>query len=315
MRLDRALDRFIDDMARRNCAERSRDDYFLCLCRLFLFVPRDPTVSDVTPEAVRECLDTWAARKPNTRYRADAIFRSFSRWLYEQELLDRNPMERIPRPARQSADELDVTTVSEREVMLMFDACETPQELICLAVVAYLGPRRGAAARLRLRDVDLDRGAMRFYEKGNKVIWKPMPSELVLLLCAALEAGVVDDERDAYVIPMQRRQRRKGDRDDRVIYRLIKRIGKRADVEVHVHALRAAFAVKYLESNPGRLLELKELMGHRKIETTQIYLRRLDRHRAMETVRSLSWGSPFSAFAEKAPSGLEPLYEALQASA
>jgi len=34
-------------------------------------------------------------------------------------------------------------------------------------------------------------------------------------------------------------------------------------VEAHVHALRPPSAVKYLEANPGRLLELKELMGHR----------------------------------------------------
>ena len=55
-------------------------------------------------------------------------------------------------------------------------------------------------------------------------------------------------------------------------------------------------------------------MGHSKIETTQTYLRRLNRDRAMERVRDLSWG-PFGAFRAKATSGFEPLYEALQASA
>ena len=88
---------------------------------------------------------------------------------------------------------------------------------------------------------------------------------------------------------MARKQRRKDERDDRVIYYLVKKIAKRAGVEAHVHALRAAFAVKYLETNPGRLLELKELMGHRNLANTQIYLRRLDRQRSMETVRPLSW--------------------------
>jgi hypothetical protein len=41
----------------------------------------------------------------------------------------------------------------------------------------------------------------------------------------------------------------------------------------------------------------------------------LDRERAMERVRDLSWGSPFAAKGLKARSGFEPLYEALQASA
>ena len=60
---------------------------------------------------------------------------------------------------------------------------------------------------------------------------------------------------------------------------------------------------------------LKELMGHRNLANTQIYLRRLDGQRSMETVRPLSWGVRFSAIADKATSGFEPLYEALQASA
>ena len=56
-------------------------------------------------------------------------------------------------------------------------------------------------------------------------------------------------------------------------------------------------------------------MGHSKMETTQIYLRRLDRERAMERVRDLSWGSPFASIAAEARTGFEPVYEALQASA
>jgi len=55
----------------------------------------------VTPDALRECLDTWAERKPNTRYKVDAIVRKFCAWLVEQELLDRDPKHRIPRPVKQ----------------------------------------------------------------------------------------------------------------------------------------------------------------------------------------------------------------------
>jgi hypothetical protein len=34
---------------------------------------------------------------------------------------------------------------------------------------------------------------------------------------------------------------------------------------------------------------LKELLGHRSIATTQVYLRKFDKATAMERVRSLSW--------------------------
>ena len=41
----------------------------------------------------------------------------------------------------------------------------------------------------------------------------------------------------------------------------------------------------------------------------------MERMRLMERVRDLSWDTRFEAIPDKAPSGLEPLYEALQASA
>ena len=44
--------------------------------------------------------------------------------------------------------------------------------------------------------------------------------------------------------------------------------------------------------HPGDVEALKELMGHRSIATTQVYLRKLDRQRAMERVRDLSWVLP-----------------------
>ena len=56
-------------------------------------------------------------------------------------------------------------------------------------------------------------------------------------------------------------------------------------------------------------------MGHTKADTTEIYLRRLNKGRAMESLRDLSWGAPFGAFVEEAPTRFELVYEALQASA
>jgi len=67
MRLDRPLDGFLCDMARRNYSERSRDDYFRNLCRLFEELPTDPTVADLTPDVLRDCLDKWADTGASTR--------------------------------------------------------------------------------------------------------------------------------------------------------------------------------------------------------------------------------------------------------
>jgi integrase/recombinase XerD len=170
-------------------------------------------------------------------------------------------------------------------------------------------------ARLRWRDVDLERGTMKFREKGGKAITKPIPDEFAALLRAAVASREVASSPGQYVVPMQRKQAHSRERDNRVVWRIVKNLGARAGVEVHPHSLRAAFAVQFLETHPGELEALQRLMGHSKIETTQIYPWRLDQERAMERAKDLSWGRQFGSIAVEAPSGFEPLYEALQASA
>ena len=89
----------------------------------------------------------------------------------------------------------------------------------------------------------------------------------------------------------------------------MRRTGKRAPLAAR------GLCCAFLEISPGKVEALQRLTGHSKMETTQIYLRRLDRERAMERVRDLSWGSPFASIAGEARTGFEPVYEALQASA
>jgi integrase len=200
----------------------------------------------------------------------------------------KNPMELLPRTKRQRGEDLDVTTVTADDVrLLLFHATSWPEKL-AIGLLIYLGPRRHAAAVLRLADYDRDRRRMRFREKGKKTIWKPIPDELDSLLEAAIAAGVY--ENTDYLVPPEGYLQRDGDRDDRVIWRLVKKVADRAGVDAHAHALRAAFAVFYDEQYPGDILALRDLMGHSSVKTTELYLRRRDKEAGMEKVRSLSWG-------------------------
>jgi len=309
VRLDRAIDLYLGDLARQGKSPRTLETYgvrLMPLCGPWEVVePRD--VRDVTADDLRAYLDTWRHSAPGTRYHAWAVLSGFFKWLYRAEMIDLNPMLRIEAPKRLAPEDLDVVSLSGSDVRRMFDACETWGELLCLATLAYLGPRRGAVSQLRWSDVDLDRGLIRFSEKGGKPIRKPIPSEFAALLGAAKLSGKVETTPTDYVVPMQRKQKHGGERDDRVIARYVKTLGERAGVKATPHSLRAAFAVQFLETHPGELDALQRLLGHRKPETTQIYLRRLDKEKQMERVRDLSWGTRFSAIAEEAPSRFELL--------
>ena len=317
VRLDEAVDLYIGELRRQGRARRTCDDYgrkLIALARVPVL--RSAWVGDVTADDCRRFLDRWAGANPGTIAHSVSVLNGFFGWLYVTEQIPRNPMDRIRRPRRPKPEDLDVKTVAPEDVRELLGACQTPTELLCVATLAYLGCRRGAAARLRLRDVNLRDETVKLYEKGGKVAVKPMPSEYVSIVRWAIDSGVLGSGVDAHVIPMARKQTRTGERDDRVIWRTLKRVGDRAGIDLYPHSLRAAYAVNFLEAHPGELEALQALLGHSKIETTQVYLRRLNRDRAMERVRDLSWGAlRFEAFPAKATSGFEPLYEALQASA
>ena len=99
-------------------------------------------------------------------------------------------MERIRRPPKKRPEDLDVVSVAKEDVERLFAACEDWQELLCLSLLAYLGPRRCAAAGIRWRDVNLLHGTVRFLEKGGKVAVKPIPDQLA----AILREGVDHDD-------------------------------------------------------------------------------------------------------------------------
>lgn len=285
---DRAVDLFVGDLARRGYSERTRATYSRILDKFGDRLPTDSDVSRVTSDDCRRFLDLYNRNAPGTRAHIYAVLSSFFTWLIVTEKTKRNPLVTVPRPRRQRPDDLDVVSLSTEDVRKLLAAGQTWTERLAIAIPAYIGPRRRAVAQLRLRDYDRDRGRMRFQEKGGKTIWKPVPDELGHLLAAAIADGAIR-EPDDYLVPPEGYLSKSGTRDDRVIWRVVRRVAARAGVDAHVHALRAAFAVFYLEQHPGDTHGLKELLGHRSYDTTQVYLRKLDKTTAMERVRDLSW--------------------------
>jgi integrase/recombinase XerD len=289
--LDRAADDFLGDCRRRGFSERTLNTYRRTYDELCERLPVDHDVAKITADDLRRYLATKAHLAPGTVAGCEAHLGSLFRWLLVEGKIAKDPMATLPRTRRRRAEDLDVTTVSTDEVRRMLAACEGWAERLCLGVLVYTGCRRAAAARLRLSDYDRYHARLRFREKGGKTIWKPVPHELGRLLEAAIAAGVYEDE--SYLVPNEgpRSVWRRGERDDRFVWRIVKAVAARAGVTAHTHSLRAAFACFYLETHAGDVVALQELMGHRSPTTTGIYLRKLDRAREMERVRDLSWGN------------------------
>lgn len=286
-----ATDLFLGDLTRRGYSKRTVDTYRRLLYKLCERLPNDIDVSEITTDHLRRYLDQWNGHANGTRTHGFAVLSSFFDWLVATDRIKRSPLASLARPKRQRPEDLDVVTVSTADVRKLLAAGITWTEKLAVAIPVYIGPRRRAVALLRLRDYDQETGRLRFREKGGKTIWKPIPAELEHLIAAAIADGAVTQPND-YLVPPEGKLQRPDARDDRVIWRVVKRVAARAGVETTVHALRAAFAVFYLEQHPQDTYGLKELLGHNSFETTQVYVRKFDKGLAMEPVRTLSWSEP-----------------------
>ncbi len=313
-----AIDLYVGELARQGRTEATRLKYTEVLYQFAEHMDRLGRAPwETTTNDCRLFLDTFTRPRPPRRYQHGSrppaspstlalyvsILRSYFAFLKDEQIVEANPMDPIKRPPRKRPEDLDVVTTSGGDVARMFAACTEWDELLALATVCYLGPRRKAAAQLRRGDLDLEKGLARFHEKGGKVIVKPLPNELLAIYREAEDAGVWISSRD-YVIP-NRRPTRSKERSPKVIYAIVKRLAERARVDAHPHSLRAAFAVQFDEQKPGHVIALKELLGHARIETTMVYLRRKDRAKAMEQVRDLTWGA-LRPSAGMPPAGFEP---------
>ena len=287
--IDQAADDFLGDCARRGFRPRTLSTYRRTYEELSDRLPRDLDVAKITTDDLRRYLNSKNHLAKGTLAGLESHLASLFKWLVKEGKIAKDPMAPLHRTRRLPSEDLDVTTVSTDEVRRMLFLAQGWPERICLGVLVYTGCRRHAASLLRLTDYDRARGRLRFQEKGGKTIWKPVPDELDSLLEAAVAAGVYETEE--FLIPNEAaRVKKDGSRDDRFIWNIVKRVADRAGVEAHTHSLRAAFAVFYLETHERDTVALKELMGHRTIATTEIYLRKLDKAAQMERVRDLSWG-------------------------
>jgi site-specific recombinase XerD len=284
-----AIDDYLAAMRAAGSPATTISSYFTVLVAFADTLPRDTLVQEITIDHVRAYLLGIAHQATRTRRHRAAVLRSFLRFLHREGHMAANLADRIDRPrapsihdARRSAD------LTAADVQRLLGACQTWREAVTFALLAYTGVRRHAAAFLRWRDVDLAEGTYTVTEKGDRVETRPMPEELADLLDAAHAA--YDPDPAAFVIPPSWREAAgQCARNDRIVYFIVRTVADRAGVRCHPHALRGAFAVKFLTDNPGQILALKELLGHKQLETTQIYVERMEHDRLMQPVRSLSW--------------------------
>jgi len=284
---EKHLSTYIDDFIVARQAEGLADSTILSYSRVLhelVEFLNDPAPSEVTTDALRKFLVAYRrGRKPKTVYNAWTAIRSFWRYLEEKDI--RN-VARFLQPPKFPDPPVRVPT--PEEVRRILDACEytapsngrrkpfrmrRPTALRDRALIQLLvdtGMRLSEVVNLKVKDVDLSSGRILIrVAKAGK--WR------VVFITDPVKKALKDYWEDRGALPNEPAfvNRFSAPFTNNGIYNLIRRMGKRAGLEISPHDLRHFFATEYLR-NGGDPFTLQRLLGHSTLTMVERYLRIID---------------------------------------
>jgi site-specific recombinase XerD len=259
------MERFIDWTRMRSPQARTWHDY-KCDLQLFASIVRRPNVEDVRFRDVDEFVNFQVnmGYKPSTVNRRLAAVASFYRFLLEEgrqvacPVLSRRHYlkepQHLPRP------------VNERDLQKFFNAIHDARDKAMCMLMLTGGLRIGEVSALKMMDIYLgeDPSRMIIRGKGSRERTVYLSSEAERDLKLWLEKR--PKTRCEYVFVTYDHKKI----STTSINNCVSHIRKRSGVNLTAHMLRHTFADRLLSAGMP-ITSIQKLMGHRFVETTQIY--------------------------------------------
>jgi site-specific recombinase XerD len=153
-----------------------------------------------------------------------------------------------------------------QELERLFAEAPTPRDRLVLLIGAYAGLRISEIVNLRVEHLDFEDGLLEVHSgKGDRDRNIPMHVRIAAQLRLHLNG-----RREGWVFPSD--HGRSGHLMPRAVQIMIHAAAERAQIVRHVtpHKLRHSFASALLFKGAD-LIEIKDLLGHSSVATTQIY--------------------------------------------
>lgn len=244
------------EMRVRNYSRQTAESYLRYNQEFLRFCQKDPRA--VNSDDVREYLDYLASEKS-----ASTVSVAYNALLfYYKNIWQRSLFVHLPHPRKEK--HLPVV-LSKQEVAQMIELTANPKHHCIVSMLYATGVRVSELTHIKMRDIDLDRMILSVRQgKGKKDRQTLIPK----LLLETLKNQQRLKQPGDYLFT----NGRGGRLTEATIQKVVARSAARAGVGkiVSPHTLRHSFATHLLE-NGTDIRYIQELLGHAKLQTTQIY--------------------------------------------
>ena len=260
--MDRASRVFADMMQKRGWSPdtiRAYERGLTLFTRWLLESTTIESLAGVTTETLfawRDELESWGVAESTKKLRLSSI-KTFFAMMCEAGMIDVDPARAIEIPKWRCLPARPRPVPSEEQAELMIESSAAPRDRAIIEVLYGAGLRGCELRALNVDDIDLERRIVHVRRgKGGKARSMPIGAAAV----AALRAFIGDRRRGRLFVISARSLRR-------VVGRASRRIG----AKFSPHRLRHAFATHLLQRG-AQLDEVRQLLGHAWLDTTQLYV-------------------------------------------
>ena len=148
------LDKFIISRA-SGTSQRTIELYHLTLDR-FVGYP-------LTPEGINAYLNSLGCG--NAKHNYFRCIKTLCRWLYQNDYMENNPIEKVSPPRRQKKL---LPAITQEQLQTLLEHCHCERDEAILSLLWYSGMRLSEAANVKAKDFNWEEGTVVVLGKGNK---------------------------------------------------------------------------------------------------------------------------------------------------
>lgn len=222
--------------------------------------------TQIESDDLRRYLNDYEVNRGSSKVTIDNIRRimsSFFSWLEDEDYIVKSPVRRI---RRVKTAQVTKEVLSDEELEVLRDACESKRDLAIVDLLASTGMRVGELVRLNRKDVNLHERECLVMGKGNKQRPVYFDARAKLHLTEYLSSRA--DNSPALFVALDSSARRitVGSIELR-----LRDLGRSAGINrVHPHKFRRTLATHAIDKGMP-IEQVQKLLGHAKIDTTMYY--------------------------------------------